>query len=138
MKRLVVVAAAATVLMAMLAASSASAFSLGTTTTCTFFPHINGDAEPNVFNGAITICSVVTYTLVEETTTGCLYSGQETDYVFLGNAGAGPVVARGSGPLFVYRIYGAFRPDAPLRTFEDGSPNPYVSPTFTFENPCQS
>jgi hypothetical protein len=136
MKRLVVAVAAATVLMVMLTASSASGFSLGTTTTCTFYPHLNG-VEPNVYNGAITICSVVTYTVVEETATGCLFSGQETDYVFLGNAGDGPVLTHGAGPLFVYRIYGAFKPDAPLRTFEDGSPNPYVSPAFTFESPCQ-
>jgi hypothetical protein len=138
MRRLATVVALATVLAAALTASSGSAFSLGTTTTCTFYPHINGDAEPNVYEGAITVCSVVTYSLIEETTTGCLYSGQETDYVFLGNAGSGPVVARGSGPLFVYRVYEDFKPDAPLRTFEDGSPNPYVSPTFTFEDLCQS
>src|SRR6266536_374016 len=140
--RLFVATAAIAALLATFAVSSGSAFSLGTTPSCTFYSHFNGKVEPNVYNGAITICFVVTYTFVGPTATPgtCLYTGQETDYVVLGNAGAGPVLARGTVGFStgIYIIYGAFRPGAPLRTFENGAPNPYVGPTFEFTNPCQS
>jgi hypothetical protein len=140
--RLLVAVAAVAVFLATFAASSGSAFTLGTTTTCTFYSHFNGKFEPNVYNGAITICVVVTYTFVGYAATPgtCLYTGQETDYVFLGDAGTGPVVDRGTiGTAYgIYIIYGAFRPDAPLRKFENGAANPYIGPAFTFTNPCQS
>ena len=115
---LVVVLAA----LALVGARSASASTVVSTfTVCGFTPQgvqpgPPGDLGPG---SARTVCLVDTvYSLG-----GGLCQQVDTYYVFIGNAGAGPILYRDRSGI----VYTAFRPDARLVVFGNGTPNPFTT-----------
>jgi hypothetical protein len=113
--------------LALLAARSASASTIVSTTTfCGFTPRIVQPAPPGSIGpgSARTVCFVDTvYSLG-----GGLCQTVETSYVFIGNAGSGPILYQNRYGI----TYGAFRPDAQLVVFGNGTPNPYTSSSGTY------
>ncbi|HEX6701365.1 MAG TPA: hypothetical protein VF101_11595 [Gaiellaceae bacterium] len=113
----VVVAAAATVV----AQSASAATIVSSRTICGFTPRIVAPAPPGALGpgSSRTVCFVDdVYALG-----GGLCQTVETSYVFVGNAGAGPILSMDRYGI----LYGAFRSDAQLVVFGSGTPNPYTS-----------
>ena len=118
-KLTLVVALAALTLLGARAASASTVVS--TFTICGFTPQgvqpgPPGDIGPG---SARTVCLVHTvYSLG-----GGLCQTVDTFYVFIGNAGSGPILSHDRSGI----VYTAFRPDAPLVVFANGTPNPFTS-----------
>jgi len=118
-KLTLVVALAALTLLGARAASASTVVS--TFTICGFTPQgiqpgPPGDIGPG---SARTVCLVHTvYSLG-----GGLCQTVDTFYVFIGNAGSGPILSHDRSGI----VYTAFRPDAPLVVFGNGTPNPFTS-----------
>jgi hypothetical protein len=128
----------ATALIALGAAWAAQSFTLGTTTRCTFGSQWGGVGGEGLLTPR-TVCFVTTYTLLSQSGDQCTYLGEETDYVFVGNAGVGEPIETVHNGRFVFLVYAAFRPGAKLVQFPPGSsPNPYTFPPTVFTVPCSA
>jgi hypothetical protein len=126
-KATVVVVLVALVLVGARSASAATVVS--TTTFCGFTPMIVQPGPPGAIGpgSARTVCFVDTvYSLG-----GGLCQTVETSYVFIGNAGSGPILYQDRFGI----VYEAFRPNAQLVVFGNGTPNPYTSSSGTYTCP---